>query len=298
MAATGSEHPIVVGYDGSSESRDALTLGVALAAATGDPLVLACAHTASDDRGAQAVLARVKDLRHSGLPQAVERRTVPGQSAAAALQELAEAEHPRAIVLGSHHKGQPGRVLAASVAERLLHGSPSPIAIAPRGLSHEPPASLRTVCAAFDGRPESWAALQRAAQIAASANAGLRILWVLERSRGHHLAPHAEQHAAEARREAEIELARAAESVSQRLHPETRLVEGNPARVLAHEQDDVDLLVVGSRGYGPVRRVLLGGVSTALVRNARSPVMVVPRTAEFDPGGEGLAAGDELATAG
>ncbi len=39
----------------------------------------------------------------------------------------------------------------------------------------------------------------------------------------------------------------------------------------------VDLLVCGSRGYGPVRRVLLGTVSAALVRQASVPVLVVPR---------------------
>ena len=39
----------------------------------------------------------------------------------------------------------------------------------------------------------------------------------------------------------------------------------------------VDLLVCGSRGYGPVRRVLLGTVSSALLRQASVPVLVVPR---------------------
>jgi nucleotide-binding universal stress UspA family protein len=39
----------------------------------------------------------------------------------------------------------------------------------------------------------------------------------------------------------------------------------------------VDLLVCGSRGYGPVRRVLLGTVSAALLRQASVPVLVVPR---------------------
>ena len=40
---------------------------------------------------------------------------------------------------------------------------------------------------------------------------------------------------------------------------------------------DADLIVCGSRGYGPARRVLLGGVSARLLRAARVPVMVVPR---------------------
>ena len=41
--------------------------------------------------------------------------------------------------------------------------------------------------------------------------------------------------------------------------------------------DDVDVLVCGSRGYGPARRVLLGGVSSRLIRRAQLPVTVVPR---------------------
>ena len=36
-------------------------------------------------------------------------------------------------------------------------------------------------------------------------------------------------------------------------------------------------MVVGSRGYGPARAVLLGGVSHVLVRDAGCPVLVLPR---------------------
>jgi Universal stress protein family len=41
----------------------------------------------------------------------------------------------------------------------------------------------------------------------------------------------------------------------------------------------VDMLICGSRGYGPIRRVLLGGVSSPLIRQAQLPVTVVPRAA-------------------
>jgi nucleotide-binding universal stress UspA family protein len=51
---------------------------------------------------------------------------------------------------------------------------------------------------------------------------------------------------------------------------------GDVVHVLS-ELDEVDVLFCGSRGYGPARRVLLGGVSSRLVRRARSPVIVVPR---------------------
>jgi len=42
--------------------------------------------------------------------------------------------------------------------------------------------------------------------------------------------------------------------------------------------DEVDVLFCGSRGYGPARRVLLGGVSAKLIKRATRPVVVVPRS--------------------
>jgi nucleotide-binding universal stress UspA family protein len=55
---------------------------------------------------------------------------------------------------------------------------------------------------------------------------------------------------------------------------------GDVVDVLAEiDTPDIDVLFCGSRGYGPIRRVLLGGVSSRLVQRARSPVVVVPRGA-------------------
>lgn len=45
------------------------------------------------------------------------------------------------------------------------------------------------------------------------------------------------------------------------------------------EQSGVDLLVVGSRGYGPLRRVLLGSTAAELIHHADYPVIVFPRGA-------------------
>ena len=55
---------------------------------------------------------------------------------------------------------------------------------------------------------------------------------------------------------------------------------GHPANDLVSQSEDADLLVLGSRGYGPRRAVLLGGVSGRVVRRAACPVVVVPRDAE------------------
>ena len=46
---------------------------------------------------------------------------------------------------------------------------------------------------------------------------------------------------------------------------------------LAAFGEHVDLLVVGSRGYGPVRRLVLGSTSEYLERHARCSLLVLPR---------------------
>ena len=306
MNLTEQARPIVVGYEDTGQGRDALAAGVALAHATADPLTLAGAYGPTsvlsreelDKRAAEVGerLERVAESVRADLPSGVEVAAVPGSSAAAALQALSEALDARALVLGSCHRGPVGRVLMGSVAERLLTGAACPVVVAPRGIAQGETQRLRTICVGFDDRAEGWTALQRAAQLAGSAGARLRVVTALPPLTGTPAAPAMPAEFVDERdRRAEIELERAVESVSKRLEAEPRLVRGYPQVVLTRQAADVDLLVTGSRGYGPLRRVLLGSVSTALMRSAPCSVMVVPRTAKFDPTGEGMAAEDELA---
>jgi nucleotide-binding universal stress UspA family protein len=57
---------------------------------------------------------------------------------------------------------------------------------------------------------------------------------------------------------------------------ERRVVEGTPAEVLLGRLVEADLLVVGSRGLGGFRGLLLGSVSQQCVLHATRPVVVVP----------------------
>ena len=55
---------------------------------------------------------------------------------------------------------------------------------------------------------------------------------------------------------------------------------GGAGKAIADACDGiVDLLVTGSRGYGPVQRALMGSVAEALLEGAAHPVLVLPRTA-------------------
>jgi nucleotide-binding universal stress UspA family protein len=55
---------------------------------------------------------------------------------------------------------------------------------------------------------------------------------------------------------------------------------GDPADFLIAASEQLDLLICGSRGYGPPRAVLPGGVSSRVVNEARCPVIVLARGAE------------------
>jgi nucleotide-binding universal stress UspA family protein len=62
---------------------------------------------------------------------------------------------------------------------------------------------------------------------------------------------------------------------------ESEILEGDPAQRLAESSTGLALLVLGSRGYGPVRSVLLGSVSADVARTAACPVLVVPSSVEL-----------------
>jgi nucleotide-binding universal stress UspA family protein len=81
-----------------------------------------------------------------------------------------------------------------------------------------------------------------------------------------------------------------ASRLGSRLDSEATVHSGKPADVLIALSETVDLLVVGSRGYGPLKAALLGGVSGQIIRFAACPVIVVPRQAASAVGSEFAAA--------
>jgi nucleotide-binding universal stress UspA family protein len=82
------------------------------------------------------------------------------------------------------------------------------------------------------------------------------------------------------RRQCEDELAQAVSGLDAVIDVTETPLDGDPQALLARESGQLDLLVVGSRGYGPLRAVLLGSLSSALVRGAQSPLVIVPRGAD------------------
>ena len=206
----------------------------------------------------------------------VETEAYMGGSTAGILTKIAEREDFDAIVIGSH-QGPLGRVMIGSVASSLLNGAPADVAIAPRGYAageHEAP---RTIAVGYDGAPESRVALRHAEAIAHRSNAKLEILTVVRPPISTPVAVPGIS-APSSPPEPEKMLSEALESVDSLLPAECARLDGDPALGLVEAcQEGVDLLVVGSRGYGPIKRVLLGSVSRQVAQKASCPVLVAKR---------------------
>jgi nucleotide-binding universal stress UspA family protein len=184
------------------------------------------------------------------------------------------------LVVGSCSRGFVGRVLVGNDTRAALAGSPCAVAVAPLGYLHDM-GRLSTIGVGFDGSPESRQALGLATELAARHGASLRLLSVVQIP-GTPWATGAavawgsalEDLLGDAQRAID-ELASRAPAGSPPLRGES--VVGVPGEELAEFGERVDLLVVGSRGYGPVRRLMVGSTSEHLASHARCPLLVLPR---------------------
>jgi nucleotide-binding universal stress UspA family protein len=289
--------PVVVGVDGSERSVEALALADVLGPALGRRVVIAYVHPFGQlsslfsegeyERLVREVAELTFEQVRQHLPSVRERRMqlVSESSPAAGLHALAEREGASLIVVGSSHRSRIGRILIGGTGESLLSGASAPVAVAPAGYTAAG-RGLQVVGCGFDGSPESHRALAWAAELARTASARLRVLSVHERTVPATIAvggalPVASINAV-LRRQLEDELAQAVSALDADLDVTETLLEGDPQALLARESGQLDLLVVGSRGFGPLRAVLLGSVSSGLVRSAESPLVVVPRGSDAD----------------
>jgi nucleotide-binding universal stress UspA family protein len=286
--------PVLAGVDGTDSGLDAVAFAARLAGAIRDPLVVVCvapedaraaAAVAADDvrRHAEAILEAAREVTGEvagDLP--AELRTVFSSSPARGLCELAEQEAAEAVVAGSTNRGAIGRVVSGSTAERLLHGTGCPVAVAPRGYRRHRSGPLRAIGAAFTDTPEGHEAVRVAADLATRAGLPLTVYSVVA-LHTNWLRPEAVQPdesvvPEEVRKVARDALERVVAGLPGGVRATGELLFGDVVDELSMAAErGVDLLVCGSRGYGPVRRVLLGTVSSALVRQASVPTLVVPR---------------------
>jgi nucleotide-binding universal stress UspA family protein len=302
--------PILVGYDPRTADRAPVDFAVAAARFTGAPLIVASVQSGAEgvaafaqhlhdaegqvdedllDDCSEAVKEVEAELREEGIPVAC--RKFRSTSAARALHEAAEREDAGLLVVGSSRRSAAGRTLLGSTAERLMQGAPCPVAVAPAGWTTSGGPSR--IAVAYVNTEEGREALRGAHALAKRAGATLKVFTVVKHTAGMHLETEPslvgqgqygkglETVEGEYRVEAEKELRRVVSALGDDVPIEADAYIGrDPADVIIDISDAVDLLVLGSRGYGPLRAVLLGSVSRRVTAEAYCPVIVLPRGVE------------------
>jgi nucleotide-binding universal stress UspA family protein len=253
------------------ETETALATESVAAAEVGVPSTLILG--ADDSEGARdaAALAQV-------LAPLLGAGVVPvhaSASPARTLIEEATSRHAELVVLGSSHRGEPGHTAPGKLLRRLVHGSHSPIAVAPRGYADEEIGPPRVIGVAFDNSPESHRALEFAARLATSASAALRVITVYQ---GAPAVSQTEPGVVTQRGLMQEALHRTVAALPSELRAEPRFLVGAVAPVLAEQAElGIDLMVMGSRANGPVLSFWLGSVSEDLIGISPRPLVIAPR---------------------
>ncbi|HEU0023488.1 MAG TPA: universal stress protein [Thermoleophilaceae bacterium] len=284
---------LVVGYDGTDEGDDAMTLARVLAAAGGGEVIAACVRPLPHFRRGDGELRRtLEDEAGSTLAaihgSGIDTRPLVARSPAQGLFELAESDQADLLVVGSSHRGGLGAVLAGGVGRALLQGAPCAVAVAPRGYRDGDVDRLRVIGVGYDGTAESETALEGAIRLGLAAETTMRVVTVVAPSSagdgGSGRAPR-EPSARDLMRE---RLNEAIERCPRELRALGQMLTGSVTASLCDEAErGMDILLVGSRGFGPLMRVAVGSVAAELMRSAPCPVLVFPRGDGGPPGRSG-----------
>jgi len=280
---------IVVGADGTSEGRDAVALGASIATATGAGLTLLqsfppplISTTDSSDRRSLARQAEklLASDRRKFAPTA-HTEVAADSNTARALCLNAERWHADLVVIGSSRRAASGRCSIGQTGRGLLDRAPFALAIARRGL-HEEDVQLSRIAVGYDGGAESKLALYFADQLATGADAELLIQTVVQErlpslTYGGFLETEKWDELRELDRLSALALSRdAAAGTTARSQADARI--GYPGFLLRELSESVDLMVIGSRRWGVIARVVLGGVGETLASDCGSSLLITCRS--------------------
>jgi nucleotide-binding universal stress UspA family protein len=287
---------ILIGVDAGERSQDAIAFAQQLADASSAHLVVANAYPYSDVPHRVANAHHREQLRDRSLELVHELRSrldlpekrstvkiVADPSPAPALHAMAENEDAALLIVGCSHTGRIRRVLPGSTAERLIHRTPCSLAVVPNGY-REQAEPIRRVGVAYNGTLEARAAVFAAAELARGLGAELEVIGVADALAydapalmgGPSVAPPPVDIAHHVQDNLDAMIAELPADVK----ATAKCMTGDPAELLADYSRHLGLLVTGSRGYGPMRSVLAGGVSGRVLRTAHCPVIIVPRGIE------------------
>ncbi len=271
---------VLVGVEGGPHGRDAIALASRLLQPDGKmtlvnvfsgatrPVDAVTPGMVEEDRArARAVLEHELEAAPAG----TEVLAVDAMRAGEGLHRTAEDLGADLLVVGSSRRGLFKRVLLGDDTRAALNGAPCAIAIAPSGFG-ERTTPFAKIGVAYDGSEESKAALAAARELAGRTNAAILALRVISVSYYEYMGMMAPSGGGI------DEIVKSADEQMKALPGvQGRAEYGLAGEELAAFSGEVDLLIVGSRNYGPARRMMVGSTSTHLQRHARGPLLVLPR---------------------
>jgi nucleotide-binding universal stress UspA family protein len=283
---------VLVGVDDGEGGRDAIALAQVLAEA-GSKLTFAQVYQ-GDSEVSRASSPAYEAAQHERIRELLEQvraevgaeaelRWYGSPSVGRGLHELAELTDADLLVIGSSRRGLLGRALIGDDTRAALNGAPCAVAIAPAGYSREP-TLMREVGVGYDSSPDSDRALELARSVAAEHHVKLSAFQAVSIP-AHVLLgapPPVYPDSAQRRVDETLERMSALDGV------EPHAAYGDPVEELTLYSAALDLLVVGSRGYGPLGRLVYGGVAQRLARTARCPLLVLTRSARAAPDETGV----------
>jgi nucleotide-binding universal stress UspA family protein len=275
---------IVVGVDEHGDGRDAIALAKNLLAPdgeltlssvyAGDPHVYrsaSAAYEASERERALELLEKTRE--ETGVHAHLRWRSSP--SVGRGLHELCEVIGADLLIVGSSRRGLLGRVLIGDDTRAALNGAPCAIAISPANYSRQAVA-MREIGVAYNGSPESEHAIAVARDLAAQCGAKLSAFEAVSLPTYAFLGGPVP---IDGGPESLVDDAR--ERIAALGGVEPHAAYGLPAEELALYSASLDLLIVGSRGYGPIGRLIHGSTSQQLAHTARCPLLVLTRAARI-----------------
>ena len=287
---------VVVGVDEHQGGHDAVALAKRLAAPAGE-VTLAHIHRivsepftrGYDDEQASEIRRSTAILEAARAGAEIDARlwSTGAESVGRGLHELVETLNADLLVLGSTRRGFLGRVLIGDDTRAALNGASCAVAIAPAGYAKRA-ARIEKIGVGYDGSPDSERAVAVARELSAELAASLGAMQVVFFPAYLFSGPVAADSTSIAQL---VDDARHRVSSLGNVDPHGAY--GHPAEELAIWSESLDLLIVGSRGYGPLGRLVHGSTSQELARRARCPLLVLPRP-RTRPTETNEATGDEV----
>lgn len=280
---------IVVGVDGSETAATALRWAAREAEEQSATLVAVMAWGLLDQHHAEPDAAFDPEYDATTAAAVLDtylRRALGTEGAAAVERVLATdlagpalvtaAQDAELLVVGARGLGGFRSLLLGSVSQHCLHHAPCPVAVV-RDEDGERPVAAGRIVVGLDASETARRALQWAQAAAERRGATLTVVhtWHLPYAAGYPVAG-AVLDPALLESDARVTLDHLLEGETFS-HPVEKVVAlGSPSSAILDAAKDAELIVVGSRGLGGFRGMLLGSTSSQLAQHASCPVVVVP----------------------